>query len=71
MTNTLYDITDIIDITDLIVVDENISFFNGEENIASIESKIGHKVVGITSENWSLEGYKKTIDDIKSNCLKE
>ena len=33
MTNTLYDITDIIDITDLIVVDENISFFNGEENI--------------------------------------
>ena len=44
---------------------------NGEENIASIESKIGHKVVGITSENWSLEGYKKTIDDIKSNCLKE
>ena len=41
---------------------------NGEENVESIESKIGHKVVSVTSENWSLEGYKKIIDDIKSNC---
>lgn len=42
---------------------------NSEENITSIESKIGHKIVPIESESWSLEGYKKIIDDISDNCI--
>lgn len=42
---------------------------NGGDNISSISSKIRHKVVPVSSENWSLEGYKKIIDDIKNECL--
>ena len=41
---------------------------NDKENVESIASKIGHKVVPVTSENWSTTEYKKTIDDIKNLC---
>ena len=42
---------------------------NNSDNIASISSKIGHKVIPVSSESWSIEGYKKIIDDIRSECL--
>ena len=41
---------------------------NDKENVESIASKIGHKVVGVPSEDWGLEEYKKMVDDIRAGC---
>ena len=68
--------TSIRDITTLSNQNPNICILiNDSANVESIESKLantksGYKLVSVASENWSLEGYKKIIDDIKSRCIK-
>ena len=44
---------------------------NDKENVESIASKIGHKIVPIAREDWSLDGYKKIIDDIRNTCIQQ
>ena len=44
---------------------------NDKENVESIASKIGHKVIGVASEDWSLDGYKKIVDDIRDDCVSQ
>lgn len=39
------------------------------ENISALLNKVGKKIIPVDSENWSLEGYKKIIDDIKTICI--
>lgn len=43
---------------------------NDRNNIEAIASQIKHDVAGIASEQWSLEGYKKMIDNIRDKCIK-
>lgn len=42
-----------------------------DENVKALASKIGNKIIAVDSENWSLEGYKKIIDDIRTICLRK
>ena len=44
---------------------------NDKNNVQAIASQIKHDVVAIGSETWSLEGYKKIIDDIRDKCIKK
>lgn len=39
------------------------------ENIESIAAKVGSKIIYVDSENWSISGYKKIINDIHNVCI--
>jgi zinc transport system substrate-binding protein len=48
---------------------EQCIIIDNHENVESISLKISHKVIDVDSEDWSIDSYKRLIDDIRDGCI--